>query len=114
LATAVMASREDKSDEDDDGPKRPGLVARLSKKNDSKAKAAALGSQLRAELDEMLRAEKDRKAALEGKAVEPPKFKLYQTLYEFKSEDPDDLNFEAGEILRFAHFWTCFPLDFFP
>lgn len=25
---------------------------------------------------------------------------LYQTLYAYKSEDPDDLNFEAGEILR--------------
>ena len=26
--------------------------------------------------------------------------KLFQTLYPYKSDDPEDLNFEANEILR--------------
>lgn len=33
-------------------------------------------------------------------ATETLNHKLFQTLYEYKSEDPDDLEFEAGEILQ--------------
>lgn len=83
---------------EDDRPKA-GLVARLSQR-EVKGDIAARGRQLRAELDELLRAEKDREAALQGKPTATPAYKLYQTLYQYKGEDPDDLSFEAGEILR--------------
>ena len=98
-----MASKERPSHDSDEDDSRgsAGRVASMVRKAGDKTDMAKKGMQLRAELDELLRAEKDREAALQGKnkpATES--FKLYQTLYEFKSEDPDDLSFEAGEILR--------------
>ena len=43
----------------------------------------------------------NRAAALAGEKVEK-KFVLYQTLYKFTSEDPDDLQFESNQILRYG------------
>jgi hypothetical protein len=98
-----MASKED----GEDGLPKRGLVARLSRRNEVAGDKLSKGKQLRAELDELLRAEKDKEAALSG-AKQEVTYKLYQTLYEYKSEDADDLNFEAGEILRY---FSLFPID---
>ena len=100
-AVIGMASRNNRDDDDDDddvGAKGAGFVAAQRRKSESALK----GKQLRAELDELLRAEKDREAIASGKASSgaPAQYKLYQTLFEYKSEDPDDLTFDAGEILR--------------
>ena len=45
-------------------------------------------------------AEKDRAAVLAGEAPKAEDFKLYSALYTYKSDDSDDLQFEAGEIIR--------------
>ena len=92
-------------DEDEDAPAEAsgGRVAAMTRKAEQKSDTAKKGKQLRAELDELLRAEKDREAVLQGKTVQPAQqFKLYQTLYEYKSDDPEDLCFDAGEILRWV------------
>jgi hypothetical protein len=54
---------------------------------------------LKAELDGLLKAQKDREQAQTGQKVEES-YTLYQTLFAYKSADEGDLNFEAGEILR--------------
>ena len=79
--------------------------------------AALLGG----ELDELAKAEEERKKVAEQlvrlapQGASMPRFthgaqergqapvmehKLFQTLYEYRSEDPDDLEFDAGEILQ--------------
>ena len=62
----------------------------------TKTKAKLLG----AELDQLLKADKQREAVAKGEKLPEEKFSLYQTLYEYKSDDPDDLQFGPGEILR--------------
>ena len=47
-----------------------------------------------------LQAQKDRDVVLAGGAPKAEDFKLYAAVYSYKSDDPDDLQFEAGEILR--------------
>ena len=54
---------------------------------------------LKAELDGLLKAQKDRELAAAGQKVEES-YTLYQSLHSYKSTDEGDLNFEAGEILR--------------
>ncbi len=95
---ARPSAKDDDDDDDEHDGRGPGFVARQKKKSE----AAALGKLLGAELDELLKAEKDRQAIAEGKGSENKAYKLYQTLYEYKSDDPDDLSFDAGEILRFG------------
>ncbi len=36
------------------------------------------------------------------------KYELYQSIYKYKSQDADDLNFEAGEIIRVTDAGTLF------
>eukprot|EP00053_Salpingoeca_punica_P003988 m.46438 g.46438 ORF g.46438 m.46438 type:complete len:124 (-) comp12537_c0_seq2:288-659(-) len=76
---------------DDDGK-----VLDPTKKKELKQK----GSALAAELDQLMKADKQREAVLSGKKIEEEPHTLYQTLFAYTSDDPDDLPFEAGEILR--------------
>ncbi|EGD83045.1 hypothetical protein PTSG_03683 [Salpingoeca rosetta] len=71
------------------------LAERKAKRDETKKMASLLGQ----ELDGLLQAKKERKAALEGKQAER-NYTLYQTLFKFESDDPEDLCFEGGEILR--------------
>eukprot|EP00037_Helgoeca_nana_P010774 m.94974 g.94974 ORF g.94974 m.94974 type:complete len:155 (-) comp20413_c1_seq1:1203-1667(-) len=71
------------------------------KKAATKKKASLLGG----ELDMLLKVEKDKKTVQDKLAAgESPvtavDYRLYQTLYAFKSDDPEDLTFEANEIIR--------------
>eukprot|EP00038_Savillea_parva_P015555 m.14271 g.14271 ORF g.14271 m.14271 type:complete len:154 (+) comp3136_c0_seq1:328-789(+) len=74
--------------------------ANTNRKAEMKLKAKALGG----ELDQLLKEEKDRKEVQKklaaGESPVATDYKLFQTLYAFKSDDPDDLCFEANEILR--------------
>eukprot|EP00043_Microstomoeca_roanoka_P001137 m.31093 g.31093 ORF g.31093 m.31093 type:complete len:234 (+) comp10666_c0_seq2:82-783(+) len=71
------------------------LAERQAKRDETKKKAQKLGL----ELDGLLQAKKEREAALQGKKAER-NYTLYQTLFKFESDDPEDLTFDAGEILR--------------
>ncbi len=83
------------------------LKERIDERNKKKESALQLASLLGKELDQLIQAEKERADALAGNKVEQ-KFSLYQTLFPYKSEDPDDLNFEANEILRWVEsLWLC-------
>eukprot|EP00039_Didymoeca_costata_P008422 m.111836 g.111836 ORF g.111836 m.111836 type:complete len:158 (-) comp14074_c1_seq2:63-536(-) len=74
--------------------------AAQKKKEQLKQMAAALGG----ELDTLLKEEKDKQVVQEklakGESAIDTSYKLFQTLYQYKSDDPDDLEFEANEILR--------------
>ena len=65
-----------------------------------KALARAKAQILAAELDQILSAEKQRKAIEAGGKPVEEKYKLYQTLFPYTSADEDDLAFGANEIIR--------------
>ena len=81
------------------GMDRRNLKERAAERMRIKAEKKAFAAGLGAELDGLIAAKKEREDATSGKAPEK-EYVLYQTLYPYKSEDPDDLEFEAGEILR--------------
>eukprot|EP00729_Bicosta_minor_P004569 gene4569-19475_t len=52
------------------------------------------------ELELVAKEDKEKEAEAAAASAEPENYKLYQTLYEYKSDDPEDLNFGASEILK--------------
>ena len=70
-------------------------AAAAEKKKKMKAMAALLGGEL-AKVD----AEEKEKAEAAAKPADDREYRLYSTMYEYKSDDPEDLTFAAGEILR--------------
>jgi len=100
-------------------------------KEDKKKKMKEMAALLGGELDTIGKVEAERKEVQEKIARgENPnqndKVKLFQTLYPYKSDDPEDLSFEANEIIRvwdWADDWFegenqdgtakgCFPSNF--
>jgi hypothetical protein len=79
--------------------------------SDKKTKMKELAKLLMPELDVLVAKEKGKKedqeiqdriakGKAEAAAASRP-FKMFETIYKYKSDDPDDLAFEAKEILRY-------------
>jgi len=70
------------------------------KKATMKSMAALLGGELNKLADEKKQADEVKEKIARGESAVDTSYKLFQTLYPFTSDDPDDLHFGANEILR--------------
>eukprot|EP00040_Diaphanoeca_grandis_P024837 m.136985 g.136985 ORF g.136985 m.136985 type:complete len:161 (-) comp29896_c1_seq1:69-551(-) len=70
------------------------------KKASMKSMAALLGGELNKLIVEKKQADDVKDRLARGESAVDANVKLFQTLYKYSSEDPDDLHFEANEILR--------------
>lgn len=101
LKAKMAARKKAKEDSGEAARERAEKKAREEKKAKMKEMASLLGGELDgliAEADSA-KSEKEKEAADKAGAA-AGEFKLFQTLYEFKSEDPEDLCFQANEVLR--------------
>mmetsp|Transcript_100997 Transcript_100997/g.140349 ORF Transcript_100997/g.140349 Transcript_100997/m.140349 type:complete len:154 (+) Transcript_100997:213-674(+) len=101
IRAKMEARRKAREESGEAEAQRKAEEAKRKKKEETKKLASLLGG----ELDMLLKEEKDKKLVQEKLAagespVTATDYKLYQTLYPFKSDDPEDLCFEANEIIR--------------
>mmetsp|Transcript_37369 Transcript_37369/g.97963 ORF Transcript_37369/g.97963 Transcript_37369/m.97963 type:complete len:160 (+) Transcript_37369:268-747(+) len=100
IRAKMEARRKAREESGEAAAARQAELDKAKKKEALKQAAALLGG----ELDALIREEKDKKDVqaklAAGESAIESNYKLFQTLYPFKSDDPEDLSFEANEIMR--------------